>query len=199
MAEPTSLAAHDAADHVLASQSVFRAALDAMAHPGRIAALLHAPATVGAAAPAALALLATLADGDTPVWLDQPTRAGGLAEHLRFHCGCPIVDEPARCAFALVTEAERCPPLAAFDPGTSDYPDRSATVIVQVSELQDGRGVRLTGPGIETAALLEAAPLPGDFWAQITANADRFPLGIDVILASGRRLAALPRTVKVEG
>jgi alpha-D-ribose 1-methylphosphonate 5-triphosphate synthase subunit PhnH len=189
---------HNPTDPVLAAQSAFRAALDAIAHPGSIVELPSAPDPIGAAAPATLALLLSLADGDTPVWLDPAARSDGLPDHLRFHCGCPIVDDPARSAFALIVDAASCPPFDAFDPGTPEFPDRSTTLILQVAALSGDRGARLSGPGIESVARLDAAPLPADFWAWVAANNAGFPLGVDIFLAAERQVAALPRSVTVE-
>lgn len=190
---------HGATDPVLAAQSAFRAALDAIAHPGTVVDLPMAPDPIGAAAPATLALLLTLADSDTPVWLDPAAQADGLPDHLRFHCGCPIVDDPAHGTFGLVLDASTCPPFDAFDPGTPEYPDRSSTLILQVARLVNGRGARLSGPGIENVSQIDAAPLPPDFWCRIAANNAGYPLGIDIFLTAGRQVAALPRSVAVEG
>lgn len=182
----------------LASQAVFRSALDAIAHPGRIVELSAVPEAVGPANPVALALLLALADSDTPLWLDPAARDSALPDHLRFRCGCPLVDEPAAAVFALATGPRACPLLTAFAPGTPEYPDRSATLILQVADLSATAGTTLSGPGIETEASLAAAPLPAGFWAQVAANNARFPLGIDIFLAADRRIAALPRSVSVE-
>lgn len=185
-------------DPAIVAQRVFRGALDAIAHPGRVVELPAVHAGIGAAAPAALALLMALADSDTPVWLEPAARDGALADHLRFHCGCPIVDAPAAAAFALVADPTGCPPLDAFAAGTPEYPDRSTTLVLQLSVLAADAGVRLTGPGIETAARLDAAPLPAGFWRAVAENNARFPLGIDIFLAADCRIAALPRSVTLE-
>ncbi len=187
-----------AADLATVSQAVFRSALDAIAHPGKIVALSAVPEAIGCANPAAVALLMALADSDTPLWIDPTARTTALPDHLRFHCGCPVVDDPALAAFALATDPATCPPLSDFPVGTPEYPDRSATLILQVDQLSAGRGVRLTGPGIETQTSLAASALPPDFWAQVAANNALFPLGIDIFLADDRRIVALPRSVSVE-
>ena len=121
-----------------------------------------------------------------------------MTAHLRFHCGCPIVDEPVHARFAVVADSMRMPELDQFDPGTDEYPDRSATVIVQARALSAGTGRRLTGPGIESEARLDALGLPERFWESLRANHGRFPRGVDVLLTAGSRLAALPRTTRVE-
>jgi alpha-D-ribose 1-methylphosphonate 5-triphosphate synthase subunit PhnH len=91
------------------------------------------------------------------------------------------------------------PDLDRFDAGTDEYPDRSATIIVQVDMLSAGVGRRLTGPGIESEVRLDAPGLPERFWEGLRANHGRFPRGVDVLLTAGSRLAALPRTTAVEG
>jgi len=90
------------------------------------------------------------------------------------------------------------PPLEAFDAGTDEYPDRSATVIVQVAALAAGAGKRLTGPGIAGEGRLSVDGLPERFWTGLRENHTRFPRGVDVILASPASVAALPRTTLVE-
>jgi alpha-D-ribose 1-methylphosphonate 5-triphosphate synthase subunit PhnH len=186
------------ADPVLDSQRIFRRVLDALSHPGRIVSVAAEEAAPGSLHPATVAICLALVDLETPLWLDPAGRTPDVVEHLRFHCGCPIVEEPGRARFAVITDPESMPPLEAFDPGTDEYPDRSATVIVQARALASGADRRLTGPGIESESRLEAPGLPERFWAGIRANHGRFPRGVDVLLTAGTQLAALPRTTRVE-
>ena len=184
------------ADPVPDAQRAFRAVLDAMAHPGRVVTLapLEAPAPLGAASAAVcLALL----DLDTPVWLDPAAATAEVVAYLRFHCGAPVVGAPAAARFAVIIDAPAMPPLDAFEPGTDERPDLSATLVIQVADLVGGRGRRLTGPGIEREARLEVSGAPA-LWPGLRASAARFPRGVDVILCADRRLAALPRTTRVE-
>lgn len=186
------------ADPVFAAQATFRAVLDAMARPGtiqRIDAALSAPPPLARGA-AAIAL--TLADHDTPVWLGADLTAHpGLAAWLRFHCGCEIVAEPAQAAFAFTGGAGAVPDFAAFNVGTSDYPDRSTTLILQVEKLQADAGLVLTGPGIRERNRLQAEPLPADIVARLAANRALFPRGLDLLLATDAAVAALPRSIRV--
>jgi alpha-D-ribose 1-methylphosphonate 5-triphosphate synthase subunit PhnH len=181
------------ADPVPAAQACFRALLDAMARPGqvrRLAALPEAPAPL---TPAAAATLLTLADADTPVWTD----AGPAAEQwIRFHAGCPPVADPGTAAFLLATGAP--PALAWLDAGTEEEPHRSATLILQVAALEEGSGWTLSGPGIETVHRLRVEGLPPEFAADRAASAAFFPRGVDIVLCAGTRLAALPRTARIE-
>ena len=184
-------------DAVRESQSIFRLAMSAMASPGRVlpfASQLQPPTPL---LPPAAALLLTLCDFETAVWLDpQLANSASVAAFLRFHTGARLVASPADAAFAAIADAARMPDLATFPQGTPEYPDRSATLIVQVEALA-ARGWRLEGPGIRDAAHLSAAPLPADFVDQVRANRSAFPCGIDIFLATREALAALPRSVRL--
>ena len=187
------------AEPVRDSQRIFRGVLEAMSHPGRVVSVADTGDEAGPLHAAARAVCLALVDFETPLWLDAAARTPEVVEHLRFHCGCPIVDEPGRARFALVADRARMPELDVFDAGTDEYPDRSATLIVQVTSLVEGVGRRLTGPGIPEAARLAAEGLPPGFWDGVRANHARFPRGVDLLLTSGPRLAALPRSTRVEG
>ncbi len=82
--------------------------------------------------------------------------------------------------------------------GTDEEPESSATLILQVAALGEGRRLVLSGPGLEGEAALFVAGLPDGFVAEWAANRRRFPRGVDVILCAGDQLAALPRTVGIE-
>jgi alpha-D-ribose 1-methylphosphonate 5-triphosphate synthase subunit PhnH len=187
------------ADPILDAQRIFRGVLDAMARPGRIA-TVPAPAELPpplSAATAAVCL--ALLDFETPLWLDGAAASAAVIEYLRFHCGVPVVTAPGEAAFALAADPGGLPSLEAFAAGTDEYPDRSATLIVQADGLRAGIGRRLTGPGIAGAALLDVQGVPEDFWVMVRKNRDRFPLGVDLIVTAGCQVAALPRTTLVEG
>lgn len=180
---------------VFDAQRIFRAILDAMAHPGTVielGALAAAPAPL---VPAAAAMLLCLADQDTPVWFDG--EANAIAAWLGFHCGSPLVSRPQEAAFALVSNAGAMPAFDHFAQGSDEYPDRSATVIVQVPALEGGPALTLTGPGIRDTAVLAPAGLPDGFATWLADNHALFPRGVDLVLASGGQVAALPRSTRV--
>lgn len=184
------------ADPVFDSQRVFRATLRAFANPGRplqFASALEPPPPLMTAS--AAFLLSTL-DFETPLWIQPPS--GALDDYLRFHCGVPLVNEPGLARFALVTDAAAMPDLSAFDVGSAEYPDRSATLVVQVPRLHGGRRARLSGPGIVEPVCIEPAGLRPDFWTQWKGNTAAFPCGVDVLFVCGARLAGMPRTTKAE-
>ncbi|TCZ55004.1 phosphonate C-P lyase system protein PhnH [Roseicella aquatilis] len=181
------------ADPALDAQRCFRAVLEAMARPGRVQRIAAGPEAPPPLGPAAATVLLTLADADTPVWLDAGPQA---AAWLRFHAGCPIVAAPGEAGFALACGAP--PPLHDLAPGSEEEPQRSATLILQVAFLAEEGGWRLTGPGIEHEHRLRVDGAPPGFAADWAGNRALFPRGIDLILCAGDRLAALPRTTRLE-
>ncbi|MBI1206365.1 MAG: phosphonate C-P lyase system protein PhnH [Azospirillum sp.] len=182
---------------VLDSQRVFRAVLRAMSRPGVPVALPVLPPAPLPLTPATVALCLTLADFETPLWLDRAATTPAALAHLRFHCGCPIVTDPAAALFAVIGDGSTVPPLNAFAPGEPDYPDRSATLVVQVAGFGTGPRRMLHGPGIETSQALAVSGLSDGFWAAWRDNTARYPLGVDVVLASPDALVGLPRTVQI--
>lgn len=183
-------------DPVFDSQRVFRAVLEALARPGqvvRIPTALRAPASLDSAV---AALLLTLADFETPVWLQDPRDA--VCGYVRFHCGAPVVARPQDARFAVITDPLSAPDLCAFHAGEPEYPDRSTTLVVQVPDFQCGSGVKLTGPGVREAVQVSVAGLPSDFWRQWERNHARFPCGVDVVFVCGGSVMGLPRTTRAE-
>jgi alpha-D-ribose 1-methylphosphonate 5-triphosphate synthase subunit PhnH len=187
-----------AAARHLADQAVFRAVMDAMAHPGRVNALADLPAEWPAPLNAGAAAVALcLADFETPVWLDDMAREGDAAAWLRFHTGTRITGDPREAAFAFISDARHAPDFHAFALGSLDYPDRSTTFVLQVEGFGNGVPRRLAGPGIKDTAVFSASPLPGDFDARLAANRALAPRGADFILVSNSAVAALPRSTRL--
>lgn len=186
------------ADPVLQAQSTFRAILDALARPGTVQPLgeaVDAPAPLSAGA-AAVAL--TLCDHDTPVWLDAGLRANDdVAQWLRFHCGCPLVEKPRDAAFAFARDIEDLPPFDAFNLGSAEYPDRATTIVLQVVSFPGEAKLTLEGPGIRGRTSFCAAPLPADIAERLTANRALFPRGVDLLLVTQTAVAGLPRSVRI--
>lgn len=179
------------------AQAVFRAALWALAEPGQVRNLDLTCGVPNGLSLAMTALLLALVDADTPVWL-PPEADPGIGAFLSFHCGCPLVPELHLARFVVVPHKQPMPALADCDLGELAYPDRSATLLLEVSGWSDGPPVQLQGPGIESSRSLAVSGLPTDFWPQWRANQQRFPLGVDVLLTCGPQLVGLPRTTGVE-
>lgn len=186
-------------DPVHDAQGCFRAIMNAMARPGTRQAInagnLKPPAPLTQVA-AAIAL--TLFDYDTPIWLDKPLMASDAVKtFLRFHTGCPNVAEPVEAAFALISTPESMIPLASFNQGSAEYPDRSTTVILTGQDFGANPAVTFSGPGIKDTVSFASGPLPPVFWDQVIANNSQFPRGIDLVFAGQDALCALPRSTRI--
>lgn len=183
-------------DSAFASQFAFRAVMECFARPGEIRTLdgVAAPAPL---APATAALIQSLADYETPIWLDPPLAGTpAVAEWIRFQTGAPLVKDMRDAAFALIGSPGDMPEFTQFALGTEEYPDRSTTLIVQVERFT-GHAITIEGPGIKAARKLAAEPLPDDFAARLAANRELFPRGIDLVLVAGKQVLALPRSIRV--
>ena len=181
------------ADPVRDAQATFRAVLDAMARPGR---LHHVGQNLSAPAPldrATAAVLLTLIDNETPLWVDPI--AAAARDWLAFHCGAAMTDAPGDATFAL---ALSMPNLDALPSGTHEVPESSVTLILQIPALDTGTRYRLSGPGLRVPTLLAVTGLPQDFARIWHENHALYPRGIDVVLCAGTTLTALPRSVTIE-
>jgi alpha-D-ribose 1-methylphosphonate 5-triphosphate synthase subunit PhnH len=185
-------------DKVLSAQSTFRSVMNAMANPGSVQ---DVGADVSAPLPlmrgsAAIAL--TLFDHDTPIWLDgRMSDCPEVANWLKFHSGAPVVTTPSFSSFALISDGCALPDLDSFSLGTSEYPDRSTTVILQVESLTQGCPYELRGPGINGAIVLRATIEPKDLFERLAVNASLFPRGLDVVLVADKEIVAIPRTTRL--
>lgn len=176
------------ADPAIQAAHAFRSVMEAMARPGTLQDITGAepPAPLSRAAGA---VLLTLCDTDTPVYLAGAADCDAVRSWLAFHTGAPLAG-PSHCMFA-VGSWEALAPLSAYPVGTSEYPDRSATLIVECPALQ-AKGATLTGPGIKDRATLSLPEV-----AAFQANSALYPLGLDFILTSGDQVAALPRSTQI--
>jgi alpha-D-ribose 1-methylphosphonate 5-triphosphate synthase subunit PhnH len=179
-------------DPVANAQLCFRAVLDAMSHPGRIARAtgVTAPSPLGTAA---AAVMLTLVDHETPLWIDPNLLS--VRKWIEFHCGAAIVADPAVCGFGLTASL---PDLHRFPAGSHESPETSATIVCQVGAFDTGTTFRLSGPGLREPAAIAVKGLPRDFVSIWRRNHALFPRGIDLILCAGDQLTALPRTVTIE-
>lgn len=176
------------ADPATQSAHTFRGVMEAMARPGTIQDIEGAAPPLPLS-PATGAVLLTLCDTETPVYLAGVMDCDIVRAWLSFHTGAPFVG-PAQCMFAVGTW-DALAPLSIYPIGTSEYPDRSATLIVECAQLAQS-GAKLTGPGIKDQATLGLPELDA-----FKANRMLFPLGVDFIFTSANQIAALPRTTEV--
>lgn len=177
-------------DAPVQAAQAFRAAMNVMARPGRIAPMDAAqpPAPMS---PAAGTLILTLCDPETPVFLGDSHDNTAIRDWITFHTGAPCAG-PDEASFALGVWPS-LQPLSQFPIGTPEYPDRSTTLIVELPALSSA-GATLSGPGIKGISQLSLPEV-----APFQRNAGFFPLGLDFFFTSDGHAAALPRSAKVEG
>jgi alpha-D-ribose 1-methylphosphonate 5-triphosphate synthase subunit PhnH len=186
------------ADKVLSAQSTFRSVMDAMARPGSVQRIVPVAGTPATLMRGTAAIALTLFDHDTPLWLDaRMAESLELVKWLKFHTGAPVVQDSSIASFALISDGGALPPLERFALGTSEYPDRSTTLILQVDSLEAGRSFELRGPGIDGVAMLHASVKPFDLFERLHVNESLFPRGIDVVLVADDALVAIPRTTRI--
>lgn len=186
---------------VLQGQGVFRIVMDAMARPGTIRSLESSMTGVKPPAPlssATGAVALTLCDADTPVWLTQALRQSPARAWIAFHTGAPLVEQKVEARFAFVERGGVVPGFGQFALGTQEYPDRSATLVLEIDALTGGPAYRATGPGIRDHADFAPRGLPDVFAALWAENRALFPRGVDLILVAGAEIVCLPRTTKLE-
>lgn len=185
------------AEPVFDAQAVFRRLQEALARPGLPQAVARqGQGSAEGLSPAAAAILLCLADYTTPVWLAQGS-AHLAASWLAFHTGAKTVAQPQGAQLAVLAPGAAAPLLCDFAAGEDCYPDRSATLIIECRDFISGAKVELSGPGICGTVKIAPSGLRGGFWAEMAANAARFPLGVDVFLAAGEAVIGLPRSSKI--
>lgn len=173
----------------LQSAAGFRAILRALSRPGEIVGVTGAcpPAPLS---PAAGVAVLVLLDSTTPLHLAPGHDTPALRDWITFHTGAPLV-EAGQAMFALGTW-EALLPVSRFAIGSPEYPDRAATLIVELPRLVP-EGALLRGPGIRHTARLS---LPET--AAFEANRALFPLGFDTLFTCAHQIAGLPRSTVVE-
>jgi alpha-D-ribose 1-methylphosphonate 5-triphosphate synthase subunit PhnH len=185
-------------DKVLSAQSTFRSVMDAMARPGSVQRIVPMAGTPDTMMRGTAAIALTLFDHDTPLWLDaRMSESSDVVKWLKFHTGAPVIQDSSIASFALINDGALLPALERFALGTSEYPDRSTTVIIQVESLDSGRSFELRGPGIDGVATLQASIKPFDLFERLRFNETLFPRGIDVVLVADDAVVAIPRTTRV--
>jgi alpha-D-ribose 1-methylphosphonate 5-triphosphate synthase subunit PhnH len=177
------------ADAPVQSARAFREVLEALARPGTIRRVEGASPPAPLSVAAGVALL-VLTDPTTRLHLAGAADTPAVRDWVAFHIGAPLA--PADTADFAVGTWDSLQPVTRFRIGQPDYPDRSATLIVEMDRLVN-HGPALTGPGIALATWLN---LPET--AAFRANRALFPLGFDCLFTAGDRIAGLPRSTRVE-
>ena len=168
-------------DAVFDSQRIFKKLMDGMARPGTPQTIETAVAPPLPLAPATGAVLLALCDHDTPVWLSGALRKTTVPGWIGFHTGAVPTEEKSAAHFAVIEAGSAIASFGLFAQGSQEYPDRSTTLIIELPDLDGGRELLLSGPGIRHVNIISPTGLPDIFprlWAE---NNAIFPRGVDVI------------------
>jgi len=185
------------ANPVFEAQSTFKTLMDCMARPGTIETVdapSAPPSPMGAGA-GAVAL--TLCDHDTPVYLSPALTEAGVQGWLAFQTGSLLIENRGEAAFAFFEKGAALPALSTLSMGTQEYPDRSTTIVAELSDLRGGPLLMLSGPGIDGETTIAPRGLPPHFEDMWRENVVLYPRGVDLVLVSGPNILCLPRTTKI--
>jgi alpha-D-ribose 1-methylphosphonate 5-triphosphate synthase subunit PhnH len=118
---------------------------------------------------------------------------------LRFHTGCRYTNDPSQAGFLWLAAGDEWPLLETLNVGCDEYPDQSATCVMELDALhgEDAERWMLQGPGIDGSIQLTTRGLPPNFGEQWARNHSLFPRGVDVFLASPTQIVGLPRTTRL--
>lgn len=169
-----------------AQQATFRAVLDGFARPGTVVPLGDAHAS------AHVVLLAALLDES--VTLADPHAL--LSPDHRRVIAAPDAP-PAQARFVLLDGREPAAPALQPALGSLASPELGATLVLLVNGLSTAPGLTLHGPGIDGTRSLQAAGLHPSWLTRRATWVNAFPLGVDLVLAAPRAVAALPRSTRI--
>jgi alpha-D-ribose 1-methylphosphonate 5-triphosphate synthase subunit PhnH len=180
-----------------------------MARPGlprRLPDEVLAQLDVDASSAALRAVLLTLLDSDTSVWIAPGLAHFALPDYLRFHSGVTLRTQADDADFGVVNGAAASAALLSGLPRGSDLaPQQGATLILHVDALHCGvrdaantdmacSTLWLTGPGVRDSVRLQVLGVPDEFWRERIAMQAAYPRGIDLMLVSAQQVVGLPRS-----
>lgn len=188
-------------DETQDGQEAFRVFLDSMTRPGQLRRLdtakLAPPAGLaGAGALLGLCLL------DSEVAFHCAGFTPEVSEYLRCNTNSRVA--PAQDAdFVFLADSSNLDELAVAKTGDPEYPELSATVVLQVRELSeepmaDCLRVAVSGPGVDGVRSFSVAGLGTAFLTLLRRTNEEFPLGLDLILTCGDAVLSLPRSQRLE-
>ena len=191
------------ADYAQTSQKVYRAALQALSYPGRLIDLDHDASTPKDTNRVVAGLLSALLDSETSLWCSSKDQLIQACEWLQFHTDCAVLESSEQADFLWIKNIEEFPEIERIKTGTDQYPDRSATCIIEVPSLSQKSidFFTLKGPGIQFTSELHVKGWSKEIYKKLlsiwTQNHQLFPCGIDLYLSDGQHLIGLPRSTQL--
>ena len=188
------------------SQAVFRQSLVALSLPGQPQALDLSLSNPSMQVPqnaheAAAALLLALLDQDCKVWLSAGFASSDAAAWLRFHTGCTLVTDASQADFVWVADAHELPAFENLAQGNAQYPEQSATCVVQVLDFDSTPSQdawTLSGPGVNGTKYLKLVGLPDNFVSERRNSQVHAPCGVDFFFTHKHNMIGLPRSTQVK-
>jgi alpha-D-ribose 1-methylphosphonate 5-triphosphate synthase subunit PhnH len=186
----------------VATQAVFRRVLDALSRPGRCqrlpegdTAMLVPPEPLSWAM---AALMLTLLDGETRVWLSPSLDRPLLRSWLAFHTGVVVVDRAEAAPFVAASASDIDLALwRRLERGSDEAPQHGATLLLEVPRLDADGALSLSGPGIDGAQRLGVGGVADEIWRARQDEQSQYPLGVDLLLCCDDLLAGLPRSTQL--
>jgi alpha-D-ribose 1-methylphosphonate 5-triphosphate synthase subunit PhnH len=173
-------------DPVGDTRRTFDALLSAMSRPGTVQAV---------PSPADHAVLATLVDHEVTTATTDETLRDALSGQGRLEAA-PVEDADV-VHVRDHTEVD----VRACKRGTLVEPSTGATVVYRVDALAPDTApettVTISGPGVDGTATLPVSLPESELTALAEAQSD-YPRGVDAVFAAERRIAAIPRSVRME-
>lgn len=189
-------------DSVHDLQNIYRKTLKSMSRPGHIEniAAIGSRLNVEIATSKNLtALLLSMLDGEVRFCFAAKAdkSAADKINQLTYAVQAAAAQADYLVVTAKAAQSELIAALEAVRVGTLSDPHESATVIIEVDELNNNSELILKGPGIEDSSSLQVRC--GHSWLKArNQKVAEFPLGIDVIFLDMQgNIACLPRTTVI--
>ena len=172
-----------AATAVLDGHRLFRAALLALAYPGR-----PVPAPAGTGRRLARTIVEATWPDTAPIWSNDPA----LVPPGRPTAG--VADADVLLVLGPVSRGR----LLDARRGTEELPEDGATAVYVINPADAPQTrVRLSGPGVDGISLCTLPLASGELADRANCCADP-PLGVDLLAVTGGTIVGLPRTTSVE-
>lgn len=170
------------------SSIAFRSLVNATSYPGRYFQInkLNKPSLLSNAA---ATILITLCDNESNVYLSKEYNTEEVRNWLIFNTGA-IVSNKKNADFVIGTW-ESLLPLNEFKIGAPEYPERSATLIVEETKYKKVK-CSIDGPGIKNKLHIDL-PNPELF----IENNNLYPLGLDFYFTNDLDILSIPRSTKI--
>jgi alpha-D-ribose 1-methylphosphonate 5-triphosphate synthase subunit PhnH len=165
------------------ANATYEALMWALARPGEIRSLPGSDP---------FALAETLVDRECRVFACDAS----LSERIAATGAYLVPAAEADHAFLALDTPDGLAALRDVPTGSHLYPDEGATVFAP-ADIGSGRGLRLSGPGIEGAVEIWIGGIPDEVWVLRNARC-LYPTGFELFLIDGDRVLGLPRSTTIE-